>query len=289
MTGYSPPLTMITRAAETGRYKANLPVWNILLRGFMSGAFVAMGGALATVCSTGIIAAEPALRFGMASPGFAQMVMGMVFPLGIILTVITGVELFTGDVMLAPMASFVHGMAWSKVLNLWLFAYMGNFAGAITFAYIVANGPFVVIDASGAGTVTSFGMRAIEIATLKTSYVGVSGLWSAILKGIACNWLVNLAILLAFFSEDLTGKIIGIWFPIMAFVACGFEHCIANMYYISAGIFTQGYLGDHGSLTWTSLWMNNVIWVTIGNIIGGLFFVSIFFWIAYQNEVQPVT
>jgi len=280
------PPVIVTRAANAGKYKTGLPVVAILIRAFLSGAFVAMGGALATVCSTGIIAAEPTLRYGMAGPGFAQLVMGMVFPLGIILTVLTGVELFTGDVMLAPMASYVHGVAWSGIMRLWLFAYIGNFFGAVFFAYLVANGPFVSFDASGTGTATVFGVRAIEVAVMKTSYIGMMGAYSAVLRGIACNWLVTLAILLALAADDMIGKILGIWFPIMAFVASGYEHCIANMYYISAGIFTQGYLGGPGTLTWVTLFANNVIWVTIGNIIGGLFFMALLYWVAFRKEVM---
>ena len=169
-------------------------------------------------------ASDAALRYGTASAGFSQLILGAVFPVGLIITVLTGAELFTGDAMLAPMAAFIHKVSWAQVINLWLWVYIGNLIGSIVFAYICANGPFVSFDAAGVGTVTAFGTRAIAIAGAKTSYVGMMGFYSAFLKGIACNWLVNLAILLGICADDAVGKFFGIWFPIMAFVSSGFEH-----------------------------------------------------------------
>ena len=113
--------------------------------------------------------------------------------------------------MLAPMAAFIHKVTWVQVLNLWLWVYIGNFIGSVVWAYICANGPFVTFDANGVGAVTAFGTRAIAIATAKTSYVGLMGMYSAFLKGIACNWLVNLAILLGICADDAVGKFFGIW------------------------------------------------------------------------------
>ncbi|HEX3002323.1 MAG TPA: formate/nitrite transporter family protein, partial [Methanoregula sp.] len=232
---FHPPVAITAKAGDAGKYKVGLPAWNMVLRGFMSGAYIAMGAALATVCSTGIMASDPTLAFGTASAGFSQLILGAVFPVGLIITVLTGAELFTGDAMLAPMAAFIHKVTWTQVLNLWLWVYIGNFIGSVVFAYIMANGPFVSFDAAGVGTLTAFGTRAIAIAKAKTAYVGLMGFWSAFLKGIACNWLVNLAILLGICADDAVGKFFGIWFPIMAFVASGFEHSIANMYFIPAG------------------------------------------------------
>ena len=170
----------------------------------------------------------------------AQLILGAVFPVGLIITVLTGAELFTGDAMLAPMAAFIHKISWMQVMNLWILVYIGNLIGSVVFAYICANGPFVSFDAAGVGTVTAFGTRAIAIAGAKVSYVGMMGMWSAFLKAIACNWLVNLAILLGICADDVVGKFFGIWFPIMAFVSSGFEHCIANMYFHPGGYHDAG-------------------------------------------------
>jgi len=289
---FHPPVAITAKSGDAGKYKVGLPAWNMVLRGFMSGAYIAMGAALATVCSTGIMASDPTLAFGTASAGFAQLILGAVFPVGLIITVLTGAELFTGDAMLAPMAAFIHKVTWTQVMNLWLWVYIGNFIGSVVFAYIMANGPFVSFDAAGVGTVTAFGTRAIAIAKAKTAYVGLMGFWSAFLKGIACNWLVNLAILLGICADDAVGKFFGIWFPIMAFVSSGFEHSIANMYFIPAGILTQGFVTDPtnivASVNWVTMWTANIIPVTLGNIVGGLFFVGVIYWVAFRKEIAAL-
>jgi formate/nitrite transporter len=294
---FHPPVAIVAKAGDAGKYKVGLPAWNMVIRGFMSGAYIAMGGALATVCSTGIAysAAQVtagAVPGGFASAGMAQLVLGAVFPVGLIITVLTGAELFTGDAMLAPMAAFIHKISWAQVMNLWIFVYIGNLIGSITWAYICANGPFVSFDAAGVATVTAFGTRAIAIAGAKVSYVGMMGMWSAFLKAIACNWLVNLAILLGICSDDMVGKFFGIWFPIMAFVSSGFEHSIANMYFIPAGIMTQGFITDptkiNAGINWVTMWTNNVIIVTLGNIVGGLFFVGVLYWVAFRKEIAAL-
>jgi formate/nitrite transporter len=292
---FHPPVAIVAKAGDAGKYKTGLPAWNMILRGFLSGAFIAMGAALATVCSTGIMATDAALRYGTASAGFSQLILGAVFPVGLIITVLTGAELFTGDAMLAPMAAFIHKVSWAAVLNLWVFVYIGNFIGSVVFAYIMANGPFITANQATATmaanvTLTAFGPRGIQIAAAKVSYFGIMGMWSAFLKAIACNWLVNLAILLGICADDAVGKFFGIWFPIMAFVSSGFEHSIANMYFIPAGIFAQAYQATPNTalLNWVTMWTNNVIIVTLGNIVGGLFFVGVLYWVAFRKEIAAL-
>jgi len=291
---FHPPVAIVAKAGDAGKYKVGLPVWNMLLRGFMAGAYIAMGGALATVCSTGIQATDAALRYGTASAGFSQLILGATFPVGLIIIVLTGAELFTGDAMLAPMAAFIHKISWAQVINLWVWVYIGNLIGSIFYAYLMAYGPFSAWNAAGAATVTAFGSRAIAIGVAKTSYVGMAGAWSCFLKAIGCNWLVNLAILLGICADDLIGKFFGIWFPIMAFVSTGFEHSIANMYFIPAGLFTKAFLTDPAAilaangLTWTTMWTSNLIVVTIGNIVGALFFVGVLYWVAFRKEIAAL-
>jgi formate/nitrite transporter len=290
---FHPPVAITAKAGDAGKYKVGLPAWNMVLRGFMSGAYIAMGGALATVCSTGIAysaaqIAAGAVPGGFASAGMSQLILGAVFPVGLIITVLTGAELFTGDAMLAPMAAFIHKISWAQVLTLWVFVYIGNFIGSVTWAYIMANGPFVSFNAAGAATATAFGTRAIAIMGAKTGYVGMMGMYSAFLKGIGCNWLVNLAILLGICADDAAGKFFGIWFPIMAFVSSGLEHSIANMYFIPAGIMTAGLTGAAIKTDWISMWMSNLIPVTLGNIVGGLFFVGVIYWVAFRKEIAAL-
>jgi formate/nitrite transporter len=196
--------------------------------------------------------------------------------------------------MLAPMAAFIHKISWAAVLNLWVWVYIGNLIGSIVYAYIMAYGPFSSWNAAGAVTVTAFGSRAIAIAVAKTSYVSMAAQWSCFLKAIGCNWLVNLAVLLGICADDLIGKFFGIWFPIMAFVSSGFEHSVANMYFIPAGLFTKAFLTDQAAitaasgLTWTTMWTQNIIVVTIGNIVGGLFFVGVIYWVAFRKEIAAL-
>ena len=290
---FHPPVAIVAKCGDAGKYKVGLPAWNMVIRGFMSGAYIAMGGALATVCSTGIAYSAAqitagAIPGGFASAGMAQLILGAVFPVGLIITVLTGAELFTGDAMLAPMAAFIHKISWAQVLTLWVFVYIGNLIGSIFWAYLMANGPFVTWDAAGAATITAFGTRAIAIAGAKVSYVGMMGMWSAFLKAIGCNYLVNLAILLGICSDDMVGKFFGIWFPIMAFVSSGLEHSIANMYFIPAGIITSMLTGVPTTANWVNMWTANILIVTLGNIVGGLFFVGILYWIAFRKEIAAL-
>ncbi|HZD43776.1 MAG TPA: formate/nitrite transporter family protein [Methanomicrobiales archaeon] len=285
---FHPPVAIVAKAGDAGKYKVGLPWWNMALRGFMAGSFIAMGAALATMCSAGVST--------WSSAGISQLVTGAVFPVGLIIIVLTGAELFTGDAMLAPMAAFVHRVSWASVLNLWLWVYIGNFIGSVWFAYIMAYGPLTSWSATGAVTVTTFGIRAIGIATGKVAYVTLAAQWSAFLKAIACNWLVNLAVLLGICADDAIGKIVGIWFPIFAFVSSGFEHSVANMYFIPAGILTSPYLSADqaagltglANLNWVAMWTNNVIVVTLGNIVGGLFFVAVIYWVAFRKEIAAL-
>ncbi len=226
-------------------------------------------------------------------PGSAQLILGAVFPVGLIITVLTGAELFTGDAMLAPMAAFIHKVSWMQVFNLWVWVYIGNFIGSLVFAYIMAYGPFTSWDA--AGSRNSHGVRD-EGDSISRRRRSVMWEWRACglrsLRQLRCNWLVNLAILLGICSDDMVGKFFGIWFPIMAFVSSGFEHSIANMYFIPAGILTQGFITDpakiNAGLNWVTMWTNNVIIVTIGNIVGALFFVGIIYWVAFRKEIAAL-
>ena len=298
---FHPPVAIVAKAGDAGKYKTGLPSWNMVLRGFFSGAFIAMGAGLATVCSTGITAGAAAqaagfVNAGFASAGMSQLILGAVFPVGLIITILTGAELFTGDAMLAPVAAFIHKVSWAAVLNLWVWVYIGNLIGSLVWAYIMANGPYVSISATGTITASAFGVRAVQIAIAKVSYFGVAGMWSAFLKAIGCNWLVNLAVLLGICADDLIGKFFGIWFPIMAFVSSGLEHSIANMMFIPAGLLVQPYLTEAqlatlpgiANLTWVTMWTNNIIIVTLGNIVGGMVFVGLLYWIAFRKEIQAL-
>jgi formate transporter len=269
------PVEIVQLAGDAGKYKANLGAPNFLVRSFMAGLFIAVGGALCTICSTGV---DKTL-----GPGFKSLVAGSVFPVGLIAIVLTGMSLFTGDTMLIPMAVFQKKSTWIKVLNAWFWVYIGNFIGSLFWAYLMAVGPF---SKGGSAELTIFGQSAIAIAEAKTlpyMAAGAAGYWSAFMKGIGCNLLVNTAILLAISSKNMVGKFFGIWFPIMAFVSSGFEHCVANMYFIPVGMM----LGANVTLGQFFQW--NLIPVTIGNIVGGFIFIGAVYFYSFKKELSTIS
>ncbi|ABN07668.1 formate/nitrite transporter [Methanocorpusculum labreanum Z] len=246
------PAQVCVKIGTAGKSKASLPALNMLVRAFLAGAYVAMGATLATVSSTDVTA-----YFG---PGIAQFVVGAVFPVGLMLVVFTGAELFTGDAMFAPMSILQGYIGIRKLIYLWSIVYIGNLIGSVFMAFLVSYGPYTSWDSAGVVTVTAFGLRAIQIGSAKVAYTGTMGLFSCFLKGILCNWLVCLALFLGLAADDVISKIAALWFPIMAFAASGFEHCIANMFFIPAAIITNGFTGNIVvNLNWVGMWTNNII------------------------------
>lgn len=285
---FNPPAKMVALVGTAGVGKAKLSIFNLLLRGFMAGAYIAIGGALCTVCITGI-----------ETPGISKLVGGAVFPVGLIAIVLTGMELFTGDCMIVPMAAMMKKVTWGAVMRNWVWVYIGNLVGSLAYAYLMAVGPFVSGQADGTMAVNAFGMSAVGIAVGKIlgyKAVGAAGLWSCFMKAIGCNFLVNIAILLAITADDVIGKFFGIWFPIMAFVSTGFEHCVANMYFLPAGKFLcdwyptviakqGGLLLANGGLSWSDVWIWNLIPVSIGNIFGGFLFIGVTYFLMFRKDL----
>lgn len=268
------PAEIVRLAGELGTYKAELDVPNFLVRGFMGGMLIALGATLATVCATGVDA--------QLGPGIRALVAGSVFPVGLIAIVITGMSLFTSDTMLIPLAVFQGKSTWRKAGRAWLWVYAGNFAGSLFWAYLMVWGPF---HKPGSAELNAFGQSAVAIAQLKTAYAAAGGAgWAAAFaKGIACNILVNLGILLGLSADNTTGKVVGIWFPIMAFVACGFEHSVANMYFVPMGIM----LG--ANISWLQFLNWNLLPVTLGNILGGMVCVGAAYHFCFRHELVPDT
>jgi formate/nitrite transporter len=296
----NPPAVTVCLAGNVGRYKSSLPVGQLVLRGIMAGAYIAVGAALCTVVGTGIAP--------LMGAGAAKLLSAAVFPVGLIAIVLTGMELFTGDAMLGPLSVLQGKIGWGKVLNNWFWVYIGNLIGSLAYAYIMVWGPFTQ-GALSAAEPNAFGLNAVTIAVSKTltyKSVGNIGLWSCFLAAIGCNFLVNVAIMLGITAKEFIGKFFGIWFPIMAFVATGFEHCVANMYFLPTGLWlTQLFPGlidksttaangtvtywspllhQFGGLTWSDVWLWNIIPATLGNIVGGMIFVGFVYYFAFRKE-----
>jgi formate/nitrite transporter len=252
--------------------KETAPLSNLLLLSFLAGAYIAFGGLLAEVVTGGLVAAG-------APVGINKLLFGAVFPVGLILVVIAGSELFTGNIMYMPFGILKGKASWLGLARNWIGSYFFNLVGALFVAYFLAV-------ASGILAVAPWDATAITIA--KTKALGgatfVAGgkttaslTWTQVFyRAIGCNWLVCLAVYTAIASDDIIGKIVGIWFPIFAFVAIGFEHVVANMFFIPVAIFLP-----NGGVTWAQFFINNQIPATLGNIVGGAIFVAVIYWWTY--------
>ncbi len=265
------PQEIAVRAEEIGVNKASLSTVRTLMLGMLAGSFIALGAIFATTIATG----------GGALPyGLAKLLTGLVFSLGLILVVVGGAELFTGNNLIV-MAWVSRKISTGALLRNWLLVYIGNFIGALaTAALLFVSRQYTFNDGA-------VGQTALTIANSKVNLDFVQ----AIALGMLCNALVCLAVWLAFGAHTTTDKIMAILFPITAFVAAGFEHSIANMYFIPIGLFIQQF--DPAFVTGLGLelpnltvggFLSNLIPVTIGNIIGGGVMVAGVYWFVYLRE-----
>jgi formate/nitrite transporter len=266
-----------TVALTVGVGKATSPWFSVTVLGILAGSYIGFGALLCTSITFDLAAVS-----GLA---FSKFMAGSAFSLGLMLVVIAGAELFTGNNLM--ISSVMSGEFTTKtMLQRWTVVYFANFAGSVLLALIFY---FSGLWKTGGG---AFGKAAVAIAYAKTSL----SFSEALFRGIGCNWLVCLAVWMALASRQTIGKIFAIYFPIMGFVAIGFEHCIANMYFIPTGIFVHSWAGVAGpagsnpeALTWAIFIMKNLIPVTIGNIIGGAVFVGMSYWGAYLKPAGAKT
>ncbi|KZX13902.1 formate/nitrite transporter family protein [Methanobrevibacter oralis] len=260
-SSFKGPADVAKAVASTGGVKGSANLVNLILLSFLAGAYIAFGGLLAEVANAGMLDAGAPL-------GLSKFVFGAVFPVGLIIVVLAGSELFTGNIMFMTMGVLDGQSSIGGLAKNWVFSWVFNFVGAIFVAFVLAY-------LSGIATDPVISAGAIKVASAK---VGLS--WDqAFLRAIGCNWLVCLAVWLANASDDIIGKIFGIWFPIMAFVCIGFEHSVANMFFIPLGMF----LGAEG-VNWSTMIINNLIPVSLGNIVGGAIFVGCIYWYTYLKE-----
>ena len=267
-----PPAQVARKAETVGLTKAGMPTFDVFVLSVLAGAFIALGAIFATTVAAG----------GAELPyGVVRLLAGLAFTLGLILVVVAGAELFTGNNLIV-MAWASRRVATAALLGNWVVVWIGNFVGAFATALIVYVSEQYTF---GGGAV---GQTALGIAATKTSL----GFVQAIALGILCNALVCLAVWLTFGAHTTTDKILAIIPPIAAFVAAGFEHSVANMYFISIGLlvkseddFVAGLdpdtVPDLSGLTWASFFRDNLLPVTIGNVIGGGLMVGAVYWLVY--------
>jgi len=281
-----PPAKMASKMAEVGVKKAGLNTWTMFVLAMLAGAFIGAGAIFCTVVTTGLAAAG-------VGYGIIKLLGGLVFCLGLVAVVVAGAELFTGNNLLI-MAFASRKITGAQLLRNWGIVYVGNFVGSILLALIM------VLTRQYTSAGGAIGANALAIATGKCRLDFIQ----AIALGIMCNALVCLAVWLCLSARSTTDKILAILFPITAFVAAGFEHSVANMYFIPMGLLIKTFAGttfwdaigqtaaDYSALTWGAFFLKNLLPVTIGNVIGGAGFVGLTYWFIYLRpqrvvEVKP--
>ncbi len=260
------PAEIAKRYSDAGAAKTKLPIPKMFVLGVFAGMFIAFGAFGSQVVAVNI---EPA--------SLGKLVGALVFPIGLMMVLMAGAELFTGNSLI--IVSVLDKKATVKgMLQNWVVVYLGNFVGSLFVAAMLTYGhAYSLFDGALAESV-------VATAQAKTSLT----LQDALLKAILCNILVCIAVWISFSAEDVAGKILGLYLPVTLFVVSGYEHCIANMYFVPAGIMAADEYGiAAGSLNWTSFLTNNLIPVTIGNVIGGVCVVGLGYFFVYLHQPQP--
>ena len=271
------PAEMAAKAQTLGIKKASMDFLSTFALAVLAGAFIALGCIFFTISQT---------TGGVSVPwGLLRVVGGITFSLGLILVIVGGAELFTGNNLIIMAWASRQLSTWRVVRN-WGIVYIGNLCGAVATALFVFWGQHYTFDKGAVG------LTALNIGLTKVNYSFVQ----AMILGIMCNALVCLAVWLTYSARTVMGRIMAIIFPIAGFVAAGFEHCVANMYFIPFSILVRVGAGSsfwtnigttadaYSKLTWANFFVKNLIPVTIGNIIGGVFFVALVYWIIYLRK-----
>lgn len=281
MNQYTPivlPQQIVASNMAAAKSKTTLPLCRLILLGIFAGMFIACGASASSVAMHNI-----------SNVGLARLVAGSIFPVGLMMIVFVGGELFTGDCLM--IMGCLHGQfpAW-RMIKVLTVVFFSNFIGAALIAVLVkASGQYhYTNDLLGAFTIK------VAVGKLTMSF------GAAFASGILCNVFVCIAVLMAAASKDIAGKVWAIFFPIMAFVVSGYEHCVANMYYIPAGIFAAadssyvkaaetayGYTASQFELlTWGNFVTKNLIPVTLGNIVGGMIFVGLPLYLIHSAKIR---
>ncbi|MCE1229521.1 MAG: formate/nitrite transporter family protein [Firmicutes bacterium] len=278
------PSEICTATVEAGVRKAGYSLRTTGILAFLAGAFIAFASEGSNMAAFNLLARPETYGLGKA-------LAGAIFGTGLMLVVVAGGELFTGNTMMVG-AWAARRISLRSLLRNWLLVYAGNFVGSVFIAWLMATSGLFASGDQMLGAVT------LKIAATKTSL----SFGSAVGLGLMCNWLVCLAVWMATGAKDITGKLLAIFFPIWLFITSGFEHSVANMYYIPAGIFAkqqpavlQAALA-HGlplakveALNWTTFFTRNLLPVTLGNILGGALFVMGAYQLAFTRKSESST
>jgi len=264
LDAYSPK-EVAARVEAVGVTKARLPLLQMVMLGLLAGGYIGMGGLFSVLVSS-----DPALTFGIA-----RLLGGITFSFGLIMVVVAGAELFTGNNLLA-MAWAERKITTGELAYNWLVVGVSNFFGAAGLALIVYLSHHPDMNAGGVA------LQYVNLAAAKCALP----FWEAFLKGMLCNFLVCIAVWMAMAGRTVTDKVLAIIFPISAFVAAGFEHSIANMYFIPLGLLLKdtvpGPVAGIEMLTWLGF-IRNIVPVILGNIVGGSLLVALVYYVIYRH------
>ncbi len=257
------PAAIATTYETIGTAKTNMNFRKTFLLGILAGAFIALGGLgsqIASVCAP--------------DPSTARLVSSVVFPIGLFMVLVGGAELFTGNcLIIIPVLSKKAKL--SGMLRNWLIVYFGNMVGGLLIA-LLANYSHTYAFADGA-----LANAVVSTAVAKSGISFADG----VLKGILCNILVCMAVWCSFAADELAGKVLALWLPVMLFIIGGFEHCVANMYFIPAGMIATSVYGIAADgLSLFGYFVTNLIPVTLGNIIGGALCVGAMYYLIYLKD-----
>lgn len=257
------PVQIANNYVDIGTHKTKLPIIKMLVLAVFAGMFIALAGAAATIASSTI-----------ADPSTSRLINSLVFPAGLAMVMLAGSELFTGNSLIIISVLEKKAKA-AQMLKNWCVVYLGNLIGSLFTAVIFVFSH--VPDMYNGALAKSF----INIASAKVSL----SFSDAFLRGLLCNILVCIAVWIALGALSAPGKIIGLYLPIAVFVLCGFEHCVANMFYIPAAVFISGEYGIAAEgLGWGSFFLRNLLPVTLGNLVGGAVIVGCGYWFTYLRH-----
>ncbi len=261
MPNYNSPKEIARDFCLTGVAKAKMPISKFIVLAILGGMYIAFGGLLSIMVAGGMP------EMAAANPGIVKFLGGAMFPIGLIMVTVAGADLFTSDCAFMVQPVLKRQQKFSTLLRVWGLSYLFNFVGAVCIAYFLAY-------RTGFVTASPWKDYLHHAAYVKTH----TDFFTVFIKGIGANWLVCLGTWMGFAGKDIISKAIGIWIPVMLFVAMGYEHSIANMFFIPAGIFSGA------DVTWAEFGINNLIPATIGNILGGGLFVGCAYWFVYLKD-----
>jgi formate transporter len=263
---YNTPQETAVAAVESGVTKAGLSPAKMVVGGFLAGAYIAFGSLLAVAVTSGM----PTATWGTLPTLF----FGAVFSVGLILTILAGAELLTGNMMLLPIAALRGRVSLPRIALNWTVLFVANLAGALFVGYFLAVKTGVIGTVKSDHTSTAYLTFQRLSGIAKGKAITESHL-EVFLRAIGCNWLVCLGVWLAIAAKDIGGKILGIFFPIMAFVAMGFDHVVANMFFLPAAMMAHA----PGITASNTVW--NLFMALLGNIVGAVVFVAGAYWFLY--------